>query len=148
MTAEKTKISLPQAPGETSFKRGLFNNILVAGTYTYLSQGLTFLASTILSRLLAPESYGVVGLITVFTGFIMVFSDGGLSYALIRCDFGRTFQRVLTNLSWILGATLFLITVLAAWPIAHFYNNPSLVAPIIVLATTFLFKSIGLAQGA
>jgi O-antigen/teichoic acid export membrane protein len=133
---------------EPSFRRNLFSNILVAGTYTYLSQGVTFLASTILARLLSPESYGVVGLITVFTGFIMVFSDGGLSYALIRSDFGRTFQRVLTNLSIFLGVALFLITVLAAWPIAHFYKNPGLVAPIIVLASTFVIKGMGLAQGA
>jgi O-antigen/teichoic acid export membrane protein/glycosyltransferase involved in cell wall biosynthesis len=133
---------------DASFRRTLFSNILVAGSYTYLSQGVTFLASTILARLLSPESYGVVGLIAVFTGFIMVFSDGGLSYALIRSDFGRTFQRVLTNLSVFLGSALFLITVLAAWPIAHFYNNPGLVAPIIVLATTFIFKGLGLAQGA
>jgi O-antigen/teichoic acid export membrane protein len=47
-----------------------------------------------------------------------------------------------------LGAGLFLITVLAAWPIAFFYGNPGLVLPIIVLATTFLFKGMGLAQGA
>lgn len=133
---------------DPSFRRTLFSNILVAGSYTYLSQGITFLASTILARLLSPESYGVVGLITVFTGFIMVFSDGGLSYALIRSDYGRTFQRVLTNLSVFLGSILFLITVLAAWPIAHFYNNPGLVAPIIVLATTFIFRGMGLAQGA
>lgn len=133
---------------EPTFRRTLFSNILVAGSYTYLSQGVTFLASTILARLLSPESYGIVGLITVFTGFIMVFSDGGLSYALIRSDFGRTFQRVLTNLSMFLGAGLFLITVLAAWPIAYFYNNAGLVLPIIVLATTFLFKGMGLAQGA
>ena len=142
--------SIDSKPGakEPSFRRNLFNNILVAGSYTYLSQGVTFLASTILARLLSPESYGVVGLITVFTGFIMVFSDGGLSYALIRSDFGRTFQKVLTNLSIFLGIALFLITVLAAWPIAHFYNNPGLVAPIIVLASTFVIKGMGLAQGA
>ena len=133
---------------EPTFRRTLFSNILVAGSFTYLSQGATFLASTILARLLSPESYGIVGLITVFTGFIMVFSDGGLSYALIRSDFGRTFQRVLTNLSMFLGAALFLVTVLAAWPIAYFYNNTGLVLPIIVLATTFLFKGMGLAQGA
>lgn len=142
--------SQPQATTakDPSFKRGLFNNILVAGSYTYLSQGVNFLASTILSRLLSPQDYGIVGLITVFTGFINVFSDGGLSYALIRSDFGRTFQRALTNLSWLLGITLFCITVLAAWPISMFYGNPGLIVPIIALATTFLFRSLGLAQGA
>ena len=131
-----------------SFKQGLFKNILISGGFNYLSQGINFLSTIILSRLLSPESYGIIGLITVFTNFILVFSDGGLSYALIRSDFGRTYQRVLTNLAWILGIVLFLITVLLAYPITVFYKNPQLLLPTIVLAFTFLFRSLSLAQGA
>ena len=134
--------------GVTSFKKSLFKNILISGGYTYLSQGISFLSSIVVSRILSPEDYGIIGLITVFTGFIIVFSDGGLSYALIRSDYGRTYQRVLTNLSWLLGMTLFLITLLVAYPITLFYNNPSLLYPTIVLSITFLIRGLSLAQGA
>lgn len=131
-----------------SFKRGLFKNILISGGYTYLSQGISFLSSIVVSRILSPASYGLIGLITVFTGFIMVFSDGGLTYALIRSDFGRTYQRILTNLSWILGCVLFLITLTLAYPISIFYNNSQLLWPTIVLSVTFLIRGLSLAQGA
>lgn len=131
-----------------SFQKSLFKNILVSGGYTYLAQGINFLSSIIVSRLLLPESYGIVGLITVFTGFIAVFSDGGLSYALIRSDYGRTYQRVLTNLSWILGLSLFLITILLAYPLTLFYHNKLIFLPTLALSTTFIFRSLSLAQGA
>jgi teichuronic acid exporter len=131
-----------------SFKKGLFKNILVAGGYSYFSQALVFLSSVVLSRILTPDNYGLVNLITVFTGFIMVFSDGGLSYALIRSDYGRTYHRVLTNLSFILGIVLFLLTLLIAYPISIFYNNSKLVLPTIVLGFTFIIKSLSLTQGA
>ncbi|RYG05205.1 MAG: hypothetical protein EOO02_04305 [Chitinophagaceae bacterium] len=130
------------------FKQKLLKNIFVAGGYNYLSQILVFLSSMVTSRLLSPESFGMVGLITAFTGFILVFSDGGLSYALIRSEYGRPFHRVVTNLSWILGLTLFGITAAIAWPIAKFYNNPQLFAPTIVLGITFLLRSISLTPGA
>lgn len=132
----------------TSFKKGLYKNILISGGFNYLSQCINFLSTIIVSRLLSPESYGIVGLITVFTNFILVFSDGGLSYALIRSDYGRTYQRILTNLAWILGIGLFLITILMAYPISVFYKNPALFLPTAVLSITFLLRGLSLAQGA
>ncbi|NHA04790.1 oligosaccharide flippase family protein [Mucilaginibacter sp. HC2] len=131
-----------------SFKKKLLGNVLIAGSYTYISQAVSFLSSIIISRLVSPNSYGTIGLITVFTGFIAVFSDGGLSYALIRSDYGRTYQRVLTNLAWLLGILLFGITVILAYPIALFYKNQELLIPTIVLASTFVLRSLSLAQGA
>lgn len=131
-----------------SFQKSLFKNILISGGYNYLSQGISFLSSIIISRILSPGDYGLIGLITVFTGFIVIISDGGLSYALIRSDFGRTYQRVLTNLSWILGITLFLLTLILAYPISVFYKNDQLLWPTLVLSLTFLIRGFSLAQGA
>ncbi|MGN6394310.1 MAG: oligosaccharide flippase family protein [Mucilaginibacter sp.] len=131
-----------------SFKKSLFKNILISGGYTYLSQGVNFIGTIIVSRLLLPENYGIIGLITVFTGFIAVFSDGGLSYALIRSDYGRTYQKVLTNLSWLLGLALFLVTVLFAYPLTVFYHNKQIFLPTLALSVTFLLRSMSLAQGA
>jgi teichuronic acid exporter len=131
-----------------SFKKSLLKNIFVAGGYNYLSQAVTFFSSVIISRILTPANFGFINLITVFTGFIMVFSDGGISYALIRSDLGSTYQKVLSNLSWILGIILFVITLVAAYPISLFYNNSQLVLPTIVLGFTFIIKSFSLTQGA
>ncbi|GAB4311608.1 MAG: lipopolysaccharide biosynthesis protein [Bacteroidales bacterium] len=121
-----------------SFKKSLFKNLLTLGGYNYSSQIANFLASIILSRLLLPEEYGFVALITVFTGFIVMFADAGLSYAIIRSDYGHTFYRAMTNLSFYIGLVLFLLMCLMAYPIAWFYGDPALVVPTLVMSLTFV----------
>jgi len=121
-----------------SFKKSLFKNILTLGGYNYSSQAANFLASIVLSRLLLPEEYGYVALITVFTGFVTIFADAGLSFAIIRSDYGHTFHRAITNLSFYFGFLLFLIMLLLAYPIALFYNDMSLVLPTMIMALTFI----------
>lgn len=116
----------------------MFKNILTLGGYNYSSQAANFLASIVLSRLLLPEEYGYVALITVFTGFVTIFADAGLSFAIIRSDYGYTFQRAITNLSFYFGMLLFVIMLLLAYPIALFYDDMTLVFPTMVMALTFI----------
>ena len=42
------------------------------------AQGVHFVVSIVLARLLAPEVYGLVALVTVFTTILNVFVDSGL----------------------------------------------------------------------
>ncbi len=93
----------------SGFKRAFFKNIITLGGYNYSSQIANFLSSIVLSRLLLPEEYGYVALITVFTGFVTIFADAGLSYAIIRSDYGRTYHKGVTNLAFYIGLLLFLI---------------------------------------
>ena len=119
-----------------SFRKKFFKNILSLAAYSYASQTINFLSSIVLSRLLLPEEYGYVALITVFTGFVIIFSDAGLSYVIIRSDYGRTFQRAVSNLSIYIGLGLYLFMILMAYPISRFYNDPSLVLPTMALFST------------
>ncbi len=124
------------------FKKAFFKNILTLGGYNYSSQIANFLSSIVLSRLLMPEEYGYVALITVFTGFVIIFADAGLSFAIIRSDYGRTFHKAVTNLSFYIGFLLFLIMLLLAYPIACFYNDQTLVVPTMVLSVTFIVGAL------
>lgn len=130
------------------FKTSFFKNVLISGGFNYFSQGLTFLSSIILARLLAPENYGLVGLITVFTGFISVFSDSGISLAIIKSDYGLTYHKSLDTIALIIGVGLFLFVALMAYPIATFYGNMNLILPTLLLSTTFIFRSMSLVRGA
>jgi len=134
--------------GNDQFKKAFFKNLFVSAGYTYVSHGLTFLSSMLIARLLSPENYGLVGLITVFTGFIAVFVDSGISLAVIKSDYGHTYHKSLDTLALLMGLALFAITAALAYPIAAFYNNPALVMPTLVLATTFIFKSLYVVRGA
>lgn len=48
------------------------------------AQLVTFIVSIVLARILAPEDYGKIALITVFTTILQVFVDSGLGTALIQ----------------------------------------------------------------
>ena len=48
------------------------------------AQGVSFVVSIVLARLLAPEAYGVVALIAVFTSILRVFIDSGFGSSLIQ----------------------------------------------------------------
>ena len=48
------------------------------------AQGVSLIVSIVLARLLAPEQFGVVSLILVFTEILQVFVDSGLGNALIQ----------------------------------------------------------------
>lgn len=133
---------------KVSFKKAFFKNIVALGGYNYSSQIANFLSSIILSRLLLPEEYGYVALIVVFTGFVTIFSDAGLSFAVIRSDYGRTFQKAVSNLAFYIGMLLFLIMILLAYPIAFFYGDNTLILPTMVLSVTFIigaFKIVPMA---
>ncbi|MCK4747328.1 MAG: oligosaccharide flippase family protein [Bacteroidales bacterium] len=128
-----------------SFRKNLFKNIIVLGGYSYTSQFISFLATIILSRLLVPEEYGFVALITVFTGFIMMFSDAGLSYIIVRSDYNELFHRMIHYLSFIIGAILFILVVALAYPIALFYENTDLILPTMIMALNFMIRSLTIA---
>lgn len=131
-----------------SFKKALVKNILVSGGYNYLSQAISFFSSIIISRLLTPESYGFVGLITVFTGFLTIFSDSGISLAVIRSNFLYTYHKSVDTLALVIGTSLCLLTSLLAFPVAMFYRMPGLTFPMIVMSLSFIFRSMTLVRGA
>jgi O-antigen/teichoic acid export membrane protein len=131
-----------------SFKKTLLKNILVSGGYNYLAQAISFLSGIIVSRLLTPESFGFVGIIAILTGFLSIFSDSGISMAVIRTNYLYTYYKSVDTLSLLVGSTLCLITCLLSYPIALFFRNTALILPTIVMSLTFIIRSMTLVRGA
>ena len=107
------------------------------------AQGVTFLVTIVLARLLAPEVYGLMALVTVFTAVLQVFVDSGMGSALIQkkdaddLDFSSVF---FFNL--VMCVTLYLLLFFCAPFIAAFYNNPELTSVIRVLGITLLIAGV------
>jgi O-antigen/teichoic acid export membrane protein len=117
------------------------------------AQGAGFLlrlaSLMILARLLGPEDFGLVGMVTVFTGVLTLFRDFGLSSAAIQRT--NVTDEQISTLFWInllVGALLALLAVVMAPVIAAFYHEPRLFGVTVVLATGFLFNSAGVQHGA
>ena len=125
-----------------SFKKKFYKDIATLGSYNYLSQIVNFLSTIIVSRFLLPKEYGVVALITVFSGFVKMFADAGLSYEVIRTDYKQTYYRAINNLSLYVGIMLFLLMVALAYPIALFYNDMKLIIPTIIMSLIFIPQTL------
>jgi O-antigen/teichoic acid export membrane protein len=98
----------------------------------------------ILARLLEPKDFGLVGMVTAFTGVLTLFRDFGLSSAAVQRDAVTDEQA--SALFWInllLGVSLGLVLVSAAPAIAAFYHEPRLFGITVILAAGFLFNSAG-----
>ena len=96
----------------------------------------------ILARLLAPKDFGLVGMVTAFTGVLNLLRDFGLSSAAVQRTTVTKGQ--ISTLFWInivVGTLLGLLAVVLAPFIAAFYHEPRLVGVTIVLAAGFLFNA-------
>ncbi|WP_298780250.1 oligosaccharide flippase family protein [uncultured Polaribacter sp.] len=128
-------------------KNKFISNLLISGGASYISRGLLFLSSMITARLLTPEDFGIVALVTVFTGFLNIFSDSGISIAVIRSEYGNLYHRGLSTLLIYLGLTLMVLTFLISYPISIFYNKFELVFIAPFIGVMFLTNSMsGLAS--
>lgn len=107
------------------------------------AQVVSFIVSIILARLLEPEVYGTIALITVFTAILNVFIDSGMGNALIQkknadnLDFSTVFFFNICMCS-----ILYVVMFFAATSIAKFYNDPSLVPVIRVLSLTLVISGV------
>lgn len=131
-----------------SFKKVLLKNILISGGYNYLSQGISFFSSVIVSRLLSPQDYGFVGIITIFTNFLAIFSDSGITLAIIRSNFLYTYHKSVDTLALVIGCVLCVLTMLLSVPIAMFFKLPGLTLPMIIMSLSFIFRSMTLVRAA
>jgi O-antigen/teichoic acid export membrane protein len=98
----------------------------------------------ILARLLGPKDFGLVGMVTAFTGVLNLFRDFGLSSAAVQRE--TVTDEQVSTLFWIntlLGLVLGLVAAAMAPMIAAFYHEPRLVGVTFVLAAGFLFNAVG-----
>jgi O-antigen/teichoic acid export membrane protein len=123
------------------------------GFARFLAQAANFIlrlvSLMVLARLLTPKDFGLVGMVTAFTGVLILFRDFGLSSAAIQRT--TVTEEQLSTLFWInllVGALLAVFSVIVAPFIAVFYHEPRLVAITDVLALGFLFNAAGVQHSA
>ena len=93
-----------------------------------MSQVFRLLSNLILARLLAPEHFGLIAIVTVFMIALAMFSDVGVGPNIIQSDRGE--DEDFLNTAWtvqiIRGVILWLVCLILAWPMSLFYNQPEL----------------------
>ncbi len=107
------------------------------------AQGITFIVTIVLARLLDPSTYGTIALVNVFIAILGVFIDSGFGNALIQkkdaddTDFSTVF---FFNIA--MCSVIYLIMFIAAPFIAEFYNDLSLTPVIRVTSLILLISGV------
>jgi len=103
----------------------------------------------VLSRVLRPSDFGLVGMVTALTGILVLFRDFGLSAATIQR--ASVTDEQLSTLFWInifIGTLLGLAGMAMAPAIAYFYGRPELFQVTAFLALAFIINSAGVQHSA
>lgn len=109
--------------------------------------GVQFIVSIVLARLLSPDDYGLIGIITIFTTVCTAIINGGFSNALIRTqkptdeDYNTAF---ICNL--LMSILLYAIVFLCSPLIADFFNRQELVALTRVSSFTMIIGALAIVQ--
>ncbi len=110
-------------------------------------QASQFVITASLARLLSTTDFGLIGMATVFSGFMSIFSDMGISSALIQRK--EVVEEHLSTAFWINIACGFSLTALfwlAAPGIALFYHSPQLTEIVRLLSFSFMIAAFGVVQ--
>lgn len=113
------------------------------------AQGVSFILSMILARILMPEEYGVIAMVLVFINIANVFVSGGFGEALVQkknadeMDFSTMFYCALG-----VSVCIYCILFWGAPYIAVFYNNTQIVWVLRVLAIKIVISAVSTIQHA
>ncbi|MCH5292906.1 MAG: oligosaccharide flippase family protein, partial [Treponema sp.] len=112
-------------------RQKVFSNLIWRFLERSGAQLVGFIVSIVLARILVPEDYGTVALVTVFTSVLNVFVDSGLGAALVHkknaddVDFSTVFY-----INLLFCIVLYALVFFAAPLIARFYGRQELVSVI------------------
>ncbi|MTI39083.1 oligosaccharide flippase family protein, partial [Fulvivirga lutimaris] len=110
-----------------------------------INQGITFIISIFLARLLLPADFGLVGMVMAFISIAQVFINMGFQTSLVQNQ--NVTQIQYSTIFWINLFVAFFIGglfIMCAKYIGDFYKNPELVPIVYVLSITFITGAIGI----
>ena len=124
-----------------------------AGVTKMCAQAANFLirigSTMVLARLLNPQDYGLVAMVTTVTGVLGLFRDFGLSSASVqRATITREQTSTLFWINLLFGGILTIAALALAPAVGAFYHEPRLFWIMNVLAVGFLFNGAGVQHSA
>jgi PST family polysaccharide transporter len=139
---------------DTNHLRGdLKGHSIRGGFSTIAGQIFSFIlsiSSTILmARLLLPDDYGLVAMVTAVTGFVAIFNDLGLSAAVIQKS--EINQQQVSAIFWInvlISLGIAFIIALLAPVLVNFYHEPRLLNITLVFAISIFLSGLSLQHNA
>ncbi|KAF0236544.1 MAG: polysaccharide biosynthesis [Prolixibacteraceae bacterium] len=131
----------------TGIKQKTIAGLKWSAAERFSSQGVRFVISIFIARMLSPADYGIIGMIMIFIEISGVFVSGGFGAALIRKQ-----DRSDTDLSTVfyyniaISIFFYLLLFITAPYIASFYGNSILIPVIRVVGLNVIIGAFGAIQ--
>jgi O-antigen/teichoic acid export membrane protein len=108
-------------------RRAISGTIVTLGGFG-VSNVLRLGSNLILSRLLTPETFGLMAIVSLFLQGLTMFSDFGITPAIVQSKRGQ--DPPFLNTAWTMGIfrgfALFACMCILAYPVGRFYDHPDL----------------------
>lgn len=132
-----------------SLKNKIINGFFWKFSERVIAQGISFLISVVLARILLPEEYGIIALVLVFITLANVFVSNGFGESLIqKKDADETDFSTIFYCSLVVSLGLYLLLFISAPVIGNFYESNQLTGVIRVLAILLPIASVNTIQQA
>jgi PST family polysaccharide transporter len=135
------------------FDRDLEGKSVRGGTIAITSQGVVFVLNLgrtiVLARLLTPQDFGLIGMVTVVISFAAIFKDAGLSMATVQK--AHITEEQINTLFWVnvLISTILGLGIIACAPLVMmFYDRHELTAVTTALSFSFIIQGFGIQHAA
>ncbi len=125
--------------GQGIFARAARSSVLTIAGFG-ASQVIRLATNLILTRILFPEAFGMMALVSVILLGLGQFSDMGIGPSIMQSKRGddEDFLNTAWTIQVIRGGLLFLAAAVLAWPVAAFYGEPQLRTLLPVAGLTLL----------
>lgn len=134
---------------QTINKKTAINGVVWSGIERFSVQGIQFLLSIVIARLILPSDYGIIAMLSIFLAIAQCFIDCGFSNALIQKqnrtenDFSTVFY-----FNIFIGIILYSLFYISAPYIAIFYDEPQLIKITKIVGINILINSLTIIQRA
>ena len=132
-----------------SVKNRFFSGIAWTFIQNISVKGLGFVFMIVLTRLLDPGDYGLIGMLSIFIAISEVFIHSGFGDALVQkqnCNDDDYSTAFYFNIA--VAGIIYIILFLLAPLISHFYHEPQLLILTRIVALNFVLGSFNIVQGA
>lgn len=132
-----------------NLKKKTVNGLLWSCIERFSVQGVQFIISIIMARILTPKDYGLIGMLTIFIALSQSFIDSGFSQALIRKqDRTEVDNSTVFYFNIVVSLLLYGALYVSAPYVSDFYNVPELTPIMRVVCISIIFVSLSVVQRA
>lgn len=113
------------------------------GAISFFTQGLSWVATFYVIRLLQPADYGLMTMASFLTGYLQLFTDLGVGSAIVQRE--QINDREVSSVFWFVlgvGVVMAIVAFLLSYPTAWLFNEPRVIPVTKLIGVLFIVTAL------